>query len=98
MLAGILVVTVLVELVVSVFCLMRWREVKRECRRMANHCDDLSEAIRSLAVGGGVPVELPVIEESSDAVANAQDILSAASPEDLDKAAQLLRKLGVNTD
>lgn len=98
MLAGILVVTVLVELVVSVICLMRWREVKRECRRMANHCDDLSEAIRAFAVGGGVPVELPEVEVSSDAVVNAQDILSAARPEDLDKAAQLLRKLGVNTD
>ena len=93
MLAGILVVTVIAELVVSVWCLTRWVGVRRELQIMEKHYDALSDALRDFAKSGGAPVDVPEVEAS--ALGDAAKVLADAKPEDVAAAMSMLGKLGI---
>lgn len=91
--ALLLLVLVIVELVVSVFCLTRWAGVAKELRMVEVAMEGLNDALRMVAAGVGgesVPVELPTVADGTR-LASATEILSNASDDDVAKALELLR-------
>lgn len=106
MLAGFLVVLVVIELAISVWCLTRWNGVRRELVMMEKHYDALSDALRNAALSAGTPVEVEptVSPETLEMLRNAgadadaaSDVLANASKEQLDAAAKLLDSLGIGS-
>lgn len=104
MVAGLILLLVVVELAVSVWCLTRWQGVRKELILMEKHYDALSDALRNAALSVGAPVDVEVEREKlemlrdagNDEVSAAAETLSGASREQLDAAAKLLDTLGLN--
>lgn len=94
MAAAVLILLVCVELVVSVWCVTRFRGVLKEIAMVEKSIDNLSTVLGAWA--GGQPVELPKVDD--ELMQSASQTLSGASREQLDAAAKLLDSLGLNKD
>ena len=94
MIAGILVLLVLVELVVSVYLLTRWRGLMKEVTMLERSYDALCKAVSGLPTDDSGTTSSASAEHSSDAV----EVLQNATPEQMEAAADILAKLGLTPD
>ena len=94
--AAFLLFACLVELVVTVYCVVRVRVLVSELHVMQDTVSNLGRILGDVAAEQGKDVPLP----ASDAavLGDAVDVLSSASPADLEKAAQLVAALGLTKD
>ena len=94
--AAFLLFACLVELVVTVYCVVRVRVLVSELHVMQDTVSNLGRILGDVAAeqGKDVPFSAPDAAVLGDAV----DVLSSASPADLEKAAQLVAALGLNKD
>lgn len=91
MLAAILVVLVIAELAISVWCLTRFNAVREEMRMIERHQETISDMIRNWTSGQGEePIEL-----DAKTIGAANDVLESATDEQLEQAAEILKKLGL---
>lgn len=98
MLAGLLLLLVIVELAVSVWCLTRFGGVLKELHMCEKQCETLAGMIRNWVPdsSGPVSVELPQVDDSS--LSSANDVLANATDEQVAAAAEVLKRLGLSQD
>lgn len=91
MLAAILVVLVIAELAISVWCLTRFNAAREEMRMIERHQETISDMIRNWTPGQGEePIDL-----DAQTIGAANEVLESATDEQLEQAAQILKKLGL---
>lgn len=94
--AAFLLFACLVELVVTVYCVVRVRVLVSELHVMQDTVSNLGRILGDVAAEQGKDVSLP--DSDSAVLDDAMGVLSSASDDDLAKAAQLMAALGLNKD
>lgn len=96
-LAFLLIVLVIAELVLTVFLLARHKMYNKNIEGLSKRCLRLERNVKKLAevindMSNGVNIEDGLQGATADSLS---DLVTAATPEDIEKANEILKQLGV---